>query len=155
MANRIELELVDREVQERLAALYAAVTDTLPLMRGIAAELLAETEFAFMDEGPGWPQLSPVTVAARAAKGRGAHPILQVTNALARSITTRADRDQAQIGSNLTYAAIQQLGGQAGRGRKVTIPARPYLPVLRNGQLKPSARDAVLDVLLAALSQGR
>ncbi|WGW41038.1 hypothetical protein P7I86_09155 [Pseudomonas aeruginosa] len=69
MANRIELELVDREVQERLAALYAAVTDTLPLMRGIAAELLAETEFAFMDEGPGWPQLSPVTVAARAARG--------------------------------------------------------------------------------------
>ncbi|MFV9611940.1 phage virion morphogenesis protein [Pseudomonas aeruginosa] len=102
MANRIELELVDREVQERLAALYAAVTDTLPLMRGIAAELLAETEFAFMDEGPGWPRLDPhFTVAARAAKGRGAHPILQVTNALARSITTRADRDQAQIGSNL------------------------------------------------------
>ncbi|HBO4159162.1 TPA: phage virion morphogenesis protein, partial [Pseudomonas aeruginosa] len=63
--------------------------------------------------------------------------------------------DQAQIGSNLSYAPIQQLGGQAGRGRKVTIPARPYLPVLRNGQLKPSARDAVLDVLLAALSQGR
>ncbi|MBN0437970.1 phage virion morphogenesis protein, partial [Pseudomonas aeruginosa] len=54
-----------------------------------------------------------------------------------------------------SYAAIQQLGGQAGRGRKVTIPARPYLPVLRNGQLKPSARDAVLDVLLAVLSQGR
>lgn len=99
--------------------------------------------------------MSPVTVAARAAKGRGAHPILQVTNALARSITTRADRDQAQIGSNLTYAAIQQLGGQAGRGRKVTIPARPYLPVLRSGQLKPSARDAVLDLLLAVLSQGR
>lgn len=72
MANRIELELVDREVQERLAALYAAVTDTLPLMRGIAAELLAETEFAFMDEGPGWPQLSPVTVAARAARARRA-----------------------------------------------------------------------------------
>ncbi|MEK2633766.1 phage virion morphogenesis protein [Pseudomonas aeruginosa] len=31
---------------------------------------------------------------------------------MARSITTRADRDQAQIGSNLSYAAIQQLGGQ-------------------------------------------
>ncbi|WP_260331085.1 phage virion morphogenesis protein [Pseudomonas aeruginosa] len=59
-----------------------------------------------------------------ASGGRGAHPILQVTNALARSITTRADRDQAQIGSNLSYAAIQQLGGQAGRGRKVAIPAR-------------------------------
>lgn len=27
----------------------------------------------------------------------------------------------------LPYAAIHQFGGQAGRGRKVTIPARPYM----------------------------
>jgi phage virion morphogenesis protein len=33
------------------------------------------------------------------------------------------------VGTNRVYAAIHQLGGQAGRGRKVTIPARPYLGV--------------------------
>ncbi|WP_458022016.1 phage virion morphogenesis protein, partial [Pseudomonas aeruginosa] len=74
--------------------------------------------FAFMDEGPGWPQLSPATVAAREAKGRGPHPILQVTNALARSVTTWADRNEAGIGSNLVYAAIHQFGGDAGRGHQ-------------------------------------
>ncbi|TSA12012.1 MAG: phage virion morphogenesis protein, partial [Deltaproteobacteria bacterium] len=31
------------------------------------------------------------------------------------------------IGTNVIYAAIHQFGGKAGRGRKVTIPARPYL----------------------------
>ena len=32
-----------------------------------------------------------------------------------------------EIGSNLDYAAIHQLGGQAGKNKKVEIPARPYL----------------------------
>jgi phage virion morphogenesis protein len=31
------------------------------------------------------------------------------------------------IGTNVVYAAIHQFGGQAGRGRKVTIPRRPYM----------------------------
>ena len=35
--------------------------------------------------------------------------------------------DSAVIGSNLEYAAIHQLGGQAGRNKSVEIPARPYL----------------------------
>ncbi len=156
MTTRIDVELDDQEVRQRLALLLRSVTDTLPVMRGIAAELLAETEFAFMDEGPGWPQLSPATVAAREAKGRGPHPILQVTNALARSITTQADRSQAQIGSNLVYAAIQQLGGQAGRrSGRVQIPARPYLPITPGGQLKPQARQAILDVVMQALTRGQ
>ena len=34
---------------------------------------------------------------------------------------------QIKIGSNLEYAAIHQLGGQAGRNKSVEIPARPYL----------------------------
>jgi len=31
------------------------------------------------------------------------------------------------VGTNVVYAAIHQFGGKAGRGRKVTIPARPFL----------------------------
>lgn len=155
MADRFDIQLDDEELRERLASLMASVSDTLPMMRGIAAELAAETEFAFMDEGPGWPQLAPATVAAREAKGRSAHPILQVTNALARSITTQADRDQAQIGSNLIYAPIQQLGGEAGRDHQVEIPAREFLPITSGGQLKPNARQAVLDLVMAELLQQR
>ena len=45
------------------------------------------------------------------------------------SITHEASEDQVVIGTNVIYAAIQQFGGKAGRGHKVTIPARPYLGV--------------------------
>ena len=53
--------------------------------------------------------------------------ILQVEGQLATSITTQYDNESALIGSNLAYAAIHQLGGQADKGKKVTIPARSYL----------------------------
>ncbi|MES8537205.1 phage virion morphogenesis protein, partial [Cutibacterium acnes] len=40
-----------------------------------------------------------------------------------------AGRLQAAVGTNRVYARIHQLGGKAGRNRKVTIPARPFLGI--------------------------
>lgn len=54
----------------------------------------------------------------------------EVTGQLASSISTYYDDNSAIIGSNLDYAAIHQLGGQAGKSKKTSIPARPYLQVI-------------------------
>lgn len=35
--------------------------------------------------------------------------------------------DYVIVGTNKKYAAIHQFGGKAGRGGKVTIPARPFM----------------------------
>ncbi|VEH67135.1 Mu-like prophage protein gpG [Rodentibacter pneumotropicus] len=43
------------------------------------------------------------------------------------SITSEYTNDTALVGTNEPYAAIHQFGGKAGRGRSVTIPARPFL----------------------------
>ncbi|HGM8184670.1 TPA: hypothetical protein ACKQA3_004910 [Pseudomonas aeruginosa] len=59
MTTRIDVELDDQEVRQRLAVLMRSVTDTLPVMRGIAAELLAETEFAFFGRGAGLAAAQP------------------------------------------------------------------------------------------------
>lgn len=48
---------------------------------------------------------------------------------LQKSIAPRAFSDRAEIGTNVVYAAIHQFGGKAGRGKKVNIPARPFLMV--------------------------
>lgn len=143
MADRIEIELDDRQVRERLDQLLATLSNPAPVMRAIAAELLAQTELAFADEGPGWPQLKPATVKAR--KGR-AHPILVLSNALARSITSASGQNFAQVGANVPYAARHQLGSRDGR-----TPARPFLPVQANRRLTPNAADAVMDILRRAL----
>jgi len=48
---------------------------------------------------------------------------------LQNSVTARAETDKVTVGTNLVYARIHQLGGMAGRNKKVKIPARPYLLV--------------------------
>jgi len=42
---------------------------------------------------------------------------------------TFIDGSGVEHGSNKVYAAIHQFGGQAGRGKSVTIPARPFLGI--------------------------
>jgi len=61
------------------------------------------------------------------SKGRG--QTLLDTGRLRNSISFSAGALDVHVGSNVAYARIHQLGGQAGRGRKATIPARPYLGV--------------------------
>lgn len=57
---------------------------------------------------------------------------MQVSGQLASSVSTAYDNNLAVIGSNLDYAAIHQLGGQAGKEKKTTISARPYLKFTDN-----------------------
>ncbi len=45
-----------------------------------------------------------------------------------------ATRNSVTVGSRLKYAAIHQFGGQAGRGKKVTIPARPFIGMSRTAE---------------------
>ena len=61
---------------------------------------------------------------------------VQVQDATTQSVT---------IASRLKYAAIHQYGGQAGRGLKVTIQARPYLGV------NPQMRTDIADIIRAHL----
>jgi phage virion morphogenesis protein len=54
---------------------------------------------------------------------------LQDTNVLSRSISYVATATGVTVGANLIYAAIHHYGGQAGRNKSLTLPARPYLVV--------------------------
>ena len=51
------------------------------------------------------------------------------TATLRNELDVQASAREVAVGSGLEYAAIHQLGGEAGpRQRRVTLPARPYLP---------------------------
>lgn len=69
-------------------------------------------------------------VAEREAKRK----ILVQSARLKNSITSDASDTQVAVGTNLVYGPIHQKGGQAGRGKKVTIPARPFLGVSSGDQ---------------------
>jgi len=156
MTKPFDLQLNDHALRTAIQRTLARLNDGYPLMNAISIDLLKATEDAFAREGPGWPALAPRTMAAREAAGkRLPQRILQLTGVLAASITRRASQDEAAVGTNLAYAAIHQLGGLAGHHHSVKIPARPYLPIGEDRQLKSSVREAVLKTVHRVLADLR
>lgn len=67
----------------------------------------------------------PKTVKSNKAKKTGT--TLVESGRLKNSIKYQLQGDKAAVGSNVVYARIHHEGGMAGRGKKVKIPARPYM----------------------------
>lgn len=144
MADKhIEIKIDNKEIEKHLLKLADKTKSLRPLMKNIAGIFSYSTEENFKEEGrPKWKDLAESTKKRREKKGKWPGPILQVEGQLASSVTTYYDDTSAVIGSNLPYAAIHQLGGQAGKNKKVTIPARPYL------NLDSSDIEEIIDTII-------
>jgi len=136
-------------VGDALRHLEAATGDLEPLFDDVGAALVTSTRERFQDQvgpdGRRWAPLSADTVLSRLGgasraytkdmrfragakrKLAGGMKILIRRGHLRNSITHRASRAGVEVGTAMPYGAIHQFGGQAGRGRKITIPARPFL----------------------------
>lgn len=125
----IEIKIDNKDVERKLLELAQKSENLRPLMKNIAGIFASATEENFKNEGrpDKWTELSEATKKQRTKQKKWPGQILQVSGQLASSISTQYDDESAVIGSNLDYAAIHQLGGQAGENKKVEIPARPYL----------------------------
>lgn len=125
----IEIKIDNKAVNEKLLELAKRGENLRPLMKNIAGIFASSTEENFKEEGrpDKWTELAEITKEKRKKKNKWPGQILQVEGQLVASVNTQYDDNSAVIGSNQPYAAIHQLGGQAGRNKKVKIPARPYL----------------------------
>ena len=126
----IEIEVNNaQQVGAILDKLANAAQDRTPLMRSIAGTMESAVLQNFDVGGrPKWLGL----------KYRQGTPLVDTEN-LMNSITSYYDNNIAIVGTNEPYAAIHQFGGKAGRGRKVDIPARPFLV------LTPQDEDDILE----------
>lgn len=137
----IEIKIDNKTVNEKLLELAKRGENLRPLMKNIAGIFASSTEENFKEEGrpDKWTELAEITKENRKKnkkkrkrksqekENKWSGKILQVSGQLATSVNTQYDDNSAVIGSNKDYAAIHQLGGKAGRNKKVEIPARPYL----------------------------
>lgn len=153
-----EIKIESQAVNRALGQIAQGAQDASPLMRSISTEFMDQTEANFEAEGrPKWLGLKPATIEERTRRGTWPGKIMQVSGQLAASYTTDHDGTSATIGSNKVQAAIQNLGGDAGRGHKSHIEPRPQLPIDAQGNLQPEAEEAVLllaNNYLAGLIQG-
>ena len=128
MSDPIEIKIDNKQIESKLLDLAQKSENLRPLMKNIAGIFAYSTEENFKEQGrPKWQNLKDSTIKQRTKKKQWPGKILQITGQLASSVNTYYDDDSAVIGSNLAYAAIHQLGGQAGRNKSVEIPTRPYL----------------------------
>ncbi len=125
----IKIKIENKAVNEKLLELAKRGENLRPLMKNIAGIFASSTEENFKEEGrpDKWTDLAEITKEKRKKKNKWPGQILQVSGLLADSVSTQYDDKSVVIGTNQPYAAIHQLGGQAGKNKKVEIPARPYL----------------------------
>lgn len=154
MTTELRLEVKSHELAAELAALQRRLANPRQLMSGISAELLSLTEEAFQKEGDEekWIPLAASTIKRRTKNGHWPGQILQISekSGLAASITPFSSNSEAGLSSNKKYAAIHQFGGKAGSGRKITIPERRYMPILKQGadlELTKKASDSILGLM--------
>lgn len=129
-----------------------------PLLDRVADKVYNTSMNSFDKEsspfGEKWQPLAKSTL-----KHKTSNKILRDTGTLQSSINSRTKLQQTKtstqgsasgivsIGTNLEYAPIHQFGGKAGRGLKVNIPERPFLPVKDNeipNDLKEDIKEAIL-----------
>lgn len=129
-----EIILSIEELQGKLERLSKALENKTPLLRRIANTLQNVTEESFDKQaspfGEKWKDNAPSTK----RKKRG-NKILIQSGLLSQSFTQKITGDSAQVGTNKAYAAIHQFGEKAGRGKRVSIPARPFMPIKSNGEI--------------------
>ena len=145
----IRVTVRDDQFKAALAALAAGTQDASPLMKrwGEIGQQSISQNFEVGGRPTHWQPLSTATINTRirgrtnltrlATRNIGSRNPFRVTflkplvvTGTLRNVTVQPDANSVTFGSNPSaraYAAIQHLGGQAGRGLKVTIPARPYL----------------------------
>jgi len=136
----IEIDIPYQPIIRALRELMGNLSDRRELMRDLSGIMHRAVEDNFASEGrPKWVALSPMTISMRRKSGTWPGQILQASGQLAASVQPYSDNDQALVGTNKVYAAIQQYGGvikpKTKRAlrfggvvvRQVTIPARPFL----------------------------
>lgn len=166
------LEVTDSGVQETLATLAARAGDLRPILQAIGEDIMERTRARFRTsvgpDGQRWRPNARATIEAYLArqggfgkkginkKGQtlamGKRPLIGRSGSLLSQFHVHADAQAVTVGNSMLYAAIHQFGGQAGRGKKVAIPARPFLPVRSGGDLYPDERAKILATLNAYLA---
>lgn len=118
----IQIRVSDADVLGTLDRVDRVAQNPSAIMSEIAGYLVTSTQRHIEREtGPygKWPKLSPRTAAKRIGRRRrGYDHMLRVSNRLYSSITGDSGPAFAAVGTNLPYAAIQQLGGT------IDMPAR-------------------------------
>ena len=151
------------ELQAKLKSLQNIEKKTKPLMQTLGNILQNEIEASFENGsspfGQKWQALKPNTIRQKQKLGKSSN-ILRSDGNLADKWIVEADDKKATVSNNtnkngFAYGLVHQFGtNKAGRSKNVKIPARPFLPVDRSGNLPGRVKDVVKKVVIKFVEDG-
>lgn len=169
------VEVKDEGVQSLLQTLQKRMGNLQPVFSALGGDMTARVQRRFDTstgpDGTAWAPNAQATLDAFAGGLSKGHfkksgelnkrghtamsakkPLIGHTKDLSRQIGYTATSGSLTLFSTPPYAAIQQFGGQAGRGHATKIPARPFMPIKEDDTLYPDEQRLVLDALAEFLT---
>ncbi|MGG7074554.1 phage virion morphogenesis protein [Campylobacter sp. 9BO] len=150
------------ELKAKLERIKNIEQHAAPLMRQIGETLKNEIEQSFDDEkspfGQKWQALKPSTLNIKAKKGKS-EKILRSSGDLADKWLIKSNNNESKIFNNsnvkgFAYGLTHQFGTtKAGRSHNVKIPARPFLPVDKSGNLAPKSQQMIKNEVVEFLKK--
>ena len=133
----LKITLNDNQAIQKLTGIASQLQHPRKLY-GLLGETLKK-----IHAGKRWQALSPRTKALKAKRGKSTK-ILRQDGYLADRTAYNYDDKGVEFGSDAKYARLHQFGGNAGRGKKVKIPARPWLGVNAQDEQKLLKKSTAL-----------
>lgn len=125
----IEINVDDKGLKKVLGRFLARAGNMKPAMKIIGQIIRTSVVQNFQDGGrpTEWEPLAESTLLTK----KGGKILIEqgFAGGLMGSSHEKVTANSVLVGTNKVYAAIQHWGGMAGRGRKVKIPARPWLMI--------------------------
>lgn len=172
------VDVIDQQARAALKTLATRVQHPAAVLHTIAEGITERTKHRF-DTGKGpdgvaWKPNSAATLAmlsarlaasksnrkkdgslnAKGSRALANKKVLTESGFLRQQIVPSSTDTSLSVTETALYAAIHQFGGKAGRGLKVTIPARPSLPIHQDGSLYPQESELILADINAYLMEG-
>lgn len=133
----IKITLDDTQAVKKLQSVAARLKEPRRLYALLGEELKKIHDERFKAEkdpnGKPWKPLTAKTLERKRKHGKSLKILRQDGN-LANKTAYNILDDGVEFGSPEVYAALHQFGGKAGKGRQVTIPARPWLGVSKENE---------------------
>jgi len=172
------IEVIDQGARAALKTLAARVNNMQPVLHTLGEGIVERTKHRFDTstgpDGAAWKPNSAATLGmlsarlagsksnrkkdgslnAKGARALAGKKLLVDSGFLRQQIVQNATPTALTVEATALYSAIHQFGGKAGRGLNVTIPARPYLPIHKDGSLYPKESDLILGEINAYLMDG-
>lgn len=127
--SAIKMDVDTRQVSAMLGRFRKRTGNMRPALKIIGQVIRTSIIETF--EAGGRPEAwEPLSEATLLTKKGGAILVNQgFAGGLMGSVHEEVGDNYVMVGTDKVYGAIHQFGGQAGRGQKVTIPARPWLEI--------------------------